>query len=123
MMDAPYTLSFDTFWKWLLGHPNCILRAGTPESVFYDDDDLHWHFAMDNEQTFLVQILRGKRLIGELLVDPEPIAYVEALPEEQEHEHLFELITEDEGQPFAAYFFVLTHAYDGESPVSRGRIH
>ena len=24
-------LSFDNFWRWLQGHPNCILRAGTGE--------------------------------------------------------------------------------------------
>ena len=33
------TLTFDKFWTWIQAHPNCILRAGTPESVIFDDDD------------------------------------------------------------------------------------
>ena len=33
------TISFDTFWRWLGGHVNCILRAGTPEAVLFDHED------------------------------------------------------------------------------------
>ena len=29
----PTTLSFEDFWQWLLEHHNCILRAGTPETI------------------------------------------------------------------------------------------
>src|ERR671935_111677 len=32
---AAATLSFGAFWTWLQAHPNCILRAGTPEVVLY----------------------------------------------------------------------------------------
>jgi len=38
---AAATLSFQAFWTWLQAHPNCILRAGTPEVVLYDDDLLY----------------------------------------------------------------------------------
>ena len=39
------------FWNWLAAHPNCILRAGTPEAVLYDDEEFHWHFAAEGGGT------------------------------------------------------------------------
>ena len=117
------TLSFDKFWTWLQAHPNCILRAGTPEAVLFDDDELHWHFgaAGDAEgDTVLVQVIRGKRLMGELLLAPADVAYVQAEPLDGE-EFLFELITENASARMAAYHFVLSHAYDEEEPVTPGR--
>lgn len=117
------TLPFDVFWGWLLMHPNCILRAGTPESVLYDDEDLHWAFA--NEATYLlVQVLRGKRLMGELLIEPEPVTYVEATTGDQEEEFVFELISETENDRLVTYFFVLTHGYEDEEELSpHSRVH
>ena len=50
-----------------MAHPNCIVRAGTPEAIMYDDEDLHWHFAVEGTSTLLVQVLRGKRLMGWML--------------------------------------------------------
>jgi len=122
-MEPPFTIPFDQFWSWLMGHPNCILRAGTPEAVLYDDEDLHWHFASEPPQTLLVQVLRGKRLLGELLLEPEQITYVQAVPSEVEEEYVFELISESANERFASYFFVLVHAYEDEAAFSPGRIH
>jgi hypothetical protein len=123
-MDPPFTLPFDTFWRWLMAHPNCILRAGTPHTVLYDDEDLHWHFAAEDEHTLLVQVLRGKRLVGELLVDPEQLTYVQALPRERDDEHAFEVIVETENDRFAAYFFVLVHGFeDEEGTFTPARVH
>src|SRR5688572_20766522 len=58
--DSP-TLAFDEFWRWLILHPNCIVRAGTADCVLYDDDDLHWHFASEAAEIYLCQLIRGKR--------------------------------------------------------------
>ena len=101
-------------------HPNCILRAGTVDAVLYDDDDLHWHFAADGA-LFFVQVIRGKRLLGEIVVDTERVAYAQALGEDREGEFLFELVSETESERTAAWFFVLSHAYDAEEP--RGPEH
>ena len=120
MSDPLATLPFESFWNWLMLHPNCILRAGTPEAVVFDDDDLHWHFAADGPLLF-VQVIRGKRLLGEIVVDTERVAYAQALGEEREGEHLFELVSESETERTAAYFFVLSHGYDEEEP--RGPEH
>ncbi len=124
-MDPPFTLPFETFWNWVVTHPNCILRAGTPEAVLYDDDDLHWHFAGEGATTLLVQVLRGKRLIGELLMEPEQVTYVQGVQGQREEEHVFELIVESEKDRVVAYFFVLAHGYESEEEesFSPGRVH
>jgi hypothetical protein len=122
-MDAPFTVTFEAFWSWVRVHPECILRAGTPEAVLFDDDDVHWEFTAEEPGTLVVQVVRGKRLVGELLIDPEQVAYVEAVPPERDDEHVFELITEAENDRFAAWFFVLVHGWQAEDGVSEGRVH
>ena len=124
-MDPPFTLPFDVFWNWLINHPNCILRVGTPEAVLYDDDDLHWNFTAEGATTLLVQVLRGKRLMGELLVEPEPITYVQGVQGQRDDEHVFELISETEKDRVSAFFFVLTHGYEdeAESDGPSGPVH
>lgn len=121
-MNEPLTLPFETFWSWLATHPNCILRGGTPEAVLYDDEDLHWHFALEGGETMLVQVLRGKRLVGEILVQPEQITYVQGTPGETEEEYVFELISEGDASRVSAYFFVLSHTYE-EGSFSEARVH
>jgi hypothetical protein len=122
-MDEPLTLAFEPFWSWLATHPNCILRAGTPEAVLYDDDDLHWHFASEEAGTHVVQVLRGKHLLGELLVEPEQVSYVQGSAGDEEGEFVFELVAENESDQVASWFFVLSHGYEAESQPSHGRVH
>jgi hypothetical protein len=117
------TLSLSQFWDWVVTHPNCILRAGTPETVLYDDEDLHWHFAAEGPEMLVVQLLRGKRLLGEMLVAPEHISFVNGVQGEQDGEFVFELVQEADNDRFAAYFFVLAHGYDHESPATPSRVH
>lgn len=123
MSDATPTMSFETFWEWFTGHPNCILRAGTREAVIFDDDDFHWHFTMDGATNLLVQVIRGKRLIGELLIQPQEIAYVQGVVGDQEGEFVFELVGGEEDSPSALYFFVLTHGYDMQEDPDTRRVH
>lgn len=121
--DVTPTLSFDEFWDWLSRHPNCILRAGTHDAVLYDDEDYHWHFAVESPDTPLVQVIRGKRLVSEILVARDRIAYVQGSVGEVEGEHHFDLVIEDESGQTTAYFFVLTHAYDLPEPDGSGGVH
>lgn len=123
-MNEPFTLPLESFWSWLVTHPNCILRAGTPDAMVYDDDDLHWHFATEGPDTLLVQVIRGKRLIGEILVQHEAVSYVQSQPGETEGEFVFELITESEKDHLPLYFFVLAHGYDeADQDLGPGRVH
>ncbi|WP_237065663.1 hypothetical protein [Microbulbifer guangxiensis] len=127
------SLTFKEFWPWLAEHPNCILRAGSADSVVYDDDDYHWRFTEEDPRTLLVQVMRGKRPVAELFIEPEHIASVQASPGES-GEYNFDLLVEWQGQTQVAYFFVLTHGFEdgdkkpeprrGGSPgTPRGRLH
>ena len=106
------TLGFDKFWAWLAGHANCILRAGTPEVVLLDHDDFHWTLITEDEHTLVVQLARAKDLVGELLVFPAEIAYVQVEPTENDGEWLFECIVETEKAREVAYHFVMAHEYE-----------
>ena len=109
------TIPFEQFWAWLQVHPNCIVRISTPGAAVYDDDDCHWYIGPVQED-LVAQMLKGKRMMAELLISPEHIAYVQDLGEEREGEHVFEAIAENATERFAAYAFVLTHGFE-EDPV------
>jgi hypothetical protein len=116
-----FTLPLTQFWTWLRAHPNCILRAGTPETVLFDDEECHWHFDVDPEDgAYLVQVIRGKKIVGELAVTPAEVSYVQAEPGEN-HEDRFELVSENADARVPAYHFVLSHGYDEEEPASQKR--
>ncbi|HVS65025.1 MAG TPA: hypothetical protein VMT85_16145 [Thermoanaerobaculia bacterium] len=118
------TLSLDSFWSWILDHPNCLVRVGSADAVLYDDDDLHWWLGQDGN-LLVAQAIRGKRLAGEIVIDPDRVSYVENVGEQREGEHAFELITETETERFASFFFVLTHGFEteGEEDVHDRAIH
>jgi hypothetical protein len=110
------THPFQSFWGWLQLHMNCILRAGTPTAVVFDDDDLHWHFGVEDEETYLVQVIRGKRILAEMILNPSEIAYVQGRPESEE-EYLFELIPPTpEAEP--VFYFLMTHPFEVEETQS-----
>jgi hypothetical protein len=119
MADA-VVLTFDKFWHWLEGHPNCILAAGTPEAVIYDQDAFHWHFGKEGDTTLLVQVLHGKELVGELLIPLGEITHVEGAAKSKD-EFVFECLMEGGEGPVAAYHFTLSHGYDPEEPPPQGR--
>jgi hypothetical protein len=108
------TLEFDSFWVWLSQHPNCLVRVETPDAVLYDDADLHWFIGTDGSE-LVVQAIRGKRLVGEIFVEPDRVSYVQDTGEQHEGEHQFELVTETKKDRFVAYAFVLTHGMESES--------
>ena len=121
--STAFTLPFSKFWSWVTQHPNCILRAGTPEAMLFDDDDLHWHFGTEEDGTLLVQTIRGKKLLGEIAIAPHEVSYVQVEPGEGE-EVRFELLGAGDDAGIAAYHFVLSHGYDEEeTPEGRRFTH
>lgn len=121
--EVPLTLPFEQFWQWLQAHCNCILRAGTPDCVLFDHEDYHWHLAAEDDLTQLLQLVRGKELVGEIVVLSSEIAYVQGHPPEHE-EFVFECVVETPHGREAAYHFVMAHEFDGEEPSQRGkRLH
>lgn len=114
--SLPMTLPFEKFWGWLHAHCNCIVRAGTPEVVLFDHEDYHWHLAQEpDEHLFLVQLVRGKDLVGEMVVLSHEISFVQCTPTDAE-EWAFECVIEHDGVRDIAYHFVLTHGYEDERP-------
>lgn len=117
------TLPFEKFWGWLSAHPNCILRAGTPDVLLFDQEDFHWHLAVEGPGTHIVQLARGKALIGEIVLFVDDIAYVHC--EMSDHdEFICECIIESETRRDVAYHFVMIHGYEEtESPGRRRWTH
>ncbi len=109
---APTTLPFEKFWAWLLAHANCIVRAGTADAVLFDHEDYHWHLASEGEAAAaIVQLVRGKELVGELLLQINDIAYVQYSEREGE-EYVFECVVETASGQETGYHFVMAHEYD-----------
>lgn len=123
LADSTPTTSCETFWEWLTAHPNCILRAGTRDAVIFDDDDFHWHFTVDGPANLLVQVIRGKRLVGEILIPRQEIAFVQGVVGDHEGEFVFELIGGEDALQSAQFFFVLTHGYEPQDDLDPRRVH
>ncbi len=115
-VETGSTLTFDKFWRWLKRHPNCILRAGTPDTTLFDQEDLHWHLEEDEDRVPLVQLLRGKQLLAEIAIEVRDVLFVQTGPDpdgEAGH-YLFELWGGGGDEPYAVYHFALVHAFDEE---------
>jgi hypothetical protein len=117
------TLTLDAFWRWASAHYNCIIRAGSDSSVLYDQPYLHWHLLQEREGMLVAQLVRGKDLVAELVVDPRNVMYVESRPDEED-QVLFELIVEMQGEAVPFYHFLMAHGYDDDQDLpSRGWTH
>jgi hypothetical protein len=116
-VETGSTLTFDRFWRWLKRHPNCILRAGTPDAFLYDDEDLHWHLEEDEERVPTVQLVRGKQILGELVLEVRDLLFVQVTPdpEGEAGQFLFELHGGGGDEAYAVYHFVLAHGFDEEA--------
>jgi hypothetical protein len=113
-VETGTTLTFDRFWRWLKRHPNCILRAGTPESFLYDHEDLHWHLEEDEERVPTVQLVQGKQILAELVVEVRDVLFVQVTPDPdgEAGQFLFELQGGGADEPYAAYHFVVAHGFE-----------
>ncbi len=117
------TLSFEKFWTWLEHHGNCIVRVGTAELCLFDQEDFHWNLTREDDGVFVVQLVRGKVLVGEMVLLSNDITYVQYEQGEGD-EFVFECVVETQKTREAAYHFVLTHTYeDNEAPSGRRWTH
>jgi hypothetical protein len=116
-VETGTTLQFDRFWRWLKRHASCILRAGTPDSYLYDQDDLHWHLEEDEERVPVVQLMRGKQIVGEIVVETREVLFVQAVPEAggEPGQFVFELVGGGGDEPYPVYHFLLAHGFEEEA--------
>lgn len=116
-VETGSSLAFDRFWPWLQEHPNCILEAGTPDCYLVDHEDFHWQLGEDEEHGPYVQLLRGKQTVGELLLEPRDVLFVQTRPDpidEEPERHVFELIGGSPEEPYPLYRFLMAHGMEGE---------
>lgn len=118
LTEDAQALSVQKFWRWAAAHYNCILRAGSDQCVVYDQPYLHWHLIEEEDDLFVAQIIRGKDLITELVVDARQVVYVESTQQEDANV-LFELIGNIGGEPVPLYHFVMAHGYESEEERTR----
>ena len=107
------SISFDDFWTWLSWHYNCIVRAAHGSVIVYDDDDLHWHLGVLDDETVLVQTIRGKHAVAEIELRPTDVLRVDIAPL-GENEVAFQLVSEVQGVLQSVGYFVLSHDFDAD---------
>jgi hypothetical protein len=116
-VETGTTLTFDKFWRWLREHNNCILRAGTEDVWLFDHEELHWHVDEDGRHNPVVQLIQGKRIVSEMLMDVRDVMFVQATPQGADPEDqttLFELIVAGGDETFSAYHFLMAHPLEEE---------
>jgi hypothetical protein len=120
-VQAGTTLPFERFWRWLKQHANCILRAGTADSWLHDQEAFHWHLEEDADRNPTVQLVWGKLLVGEMVLEVREALYVQATPDAEGGEpgqFLFEVVSGSRSEPYPMYHFLLAHGLeeDGSHP-------
>ncbi len=109
------SLPFDRFWDWLLDHTNCILSIGTEDSWLYDAEALHWVLFAEDNGTPVVQLILGKRLGGEMVLDTTDLLQVQvtADPDNVERGYfLFKVMGGLKSAPRVRYTFQLAHGLE-----------
>ncbi len=110
-------MSLEQFWSWASMHYNCIIRAGNESCLAFDQPYIHWHLAREEGMLF-VQLLRGKDLILEFVIDPTMVLYVEATPQTEDEQVLFDLVGNIQGEPLSIFHFLMAHGYEDEEGTS-----
>lgn len=113
--EAGTALPFERFWRFLREHPNCILEAGTANTSLFDFEDFHWGLVQEDDGRVIAQALRGKNLVGELVIDPSEVTYVQASPDAEGGAHgqwIFEAMGGKGDEEYVAAFFVLAHGLE-----------
>jgi len=111
--SAPLTL--ERFWRWLSEHPNCVIRAGTPDSTLFDFEDYHWEFHEEEEGHAIAALIRGKNLVGELVIDKTSALFVQSsidVEAPQSGHWMFEIIGGGKDEPLPVAFFVMSHGLE-----------
>lgn len=108
-------LPFERFWDWILDHTNCLLSVGTEESWLYDAEALHWVLFSEDGGTPVVQLILGKRLVGEMVLDTTDLMHVQVTPDPENVEQgyfLFKVLGGTKSAPRVRYTFQLTHGLE-----------
>jgi hypothetical protein len=106
-------LTMDSFWKWLKEHANCVIQASTAEAHLYDQDDVHWHIAEELDRTLVVQLIRGKQMIAEIVMDPRDVLYIQSTADTARPERfVFEMVAGSKDETFVLCSFLMAHGFE-----------
>lgn len=111
-------LTFERFWRWLGEHPNCVIRAGTPNATLFDFEDYHWEFHEEDDGHAVAGLIRGKNLVGELVIEKSSVLLVQAsldVEQPQSGHWTFEVIGGNKDEPFGVAFFVVSHGMESSA--------
>lgn len=114
MPQSNQPLQFEKFWRWLMEHSGCILRAGVYDATFFDLTEFHW-VLFEEERQPIVQIMRGKQLVGEFAIERTNITSVQGTPDlddAQSGHWLFEVFVGGKDDAHPAYQFLMSHGFD-----------
>lgn len=108
-------LTFERFWRWLLDHPNCVVRAGSEQCLLLDHDDFHWDFLEEEDGHVIVQLVKGKALVAELIISRRDVQFVQASvdPENAAAGYwMFELIGGPKEDSFPVAHVLMSHGIE-----------
>lgn len=119
-------LTFDAFWRFLTDHRNCLVRAGAGDTVLLDHESLHWDFFDEEDGRAVCQLVLGKALVGELVMERSDILFVQASPDVEtpgQGYWLFECMGGPKDETYPVYHFVLSHGLEGTQASHQGLKH
>jgi hypothetical protein len=108
-------LTFDRFWRWMMDHPNCVVRVGSADATLLDHDDFHWEFMDEEDGNTVIQLVKGKALVGELMISRGDIAFVQASLDVENVTQgywLFELIGGPKDDSFTIAHVLMSHGIE-----------
>lgn len=108
-------LTFERFWRWLLDHPNCVIRAGSDDCTLIDHDDFHWDFLEEEDGTVIVQLVKGKGLVAELIISRRDVLFVQASVDVESATQgywLFELIGGPKEDSYTVAHVLMSHGME-----------
>ncbi|MDP3238381.1 MAG: hypothetical protein Q8S33_10965 [Myxococcales bacterium] len=109
-------LTFDVFWRWLAEHRNCVLRAGAGDTVLFDHELGHWEFFDEPDNRAVVQLIIGKSLVGEVIIERADVLFVQVQPDVEDPNRgsfIFDCIGGPRDDSYPLYHFVLSHSMEG----------
>jgi hypothetical protein len=109
-------LTFDAFWRWLQDHRSCVLRVGAGDAVLFDHELGHWELFEEPDNRAVVQLVMGKGLVGELVIERADVLFVQVHPDPEDPQRqafVFDCIGGPREDSYPLYHFVLSHGMDG----------
>lgn len=108
-------LTFDQFFRWLQDHRNCVVRAGSADVMLMDSELTHWDFFDEDDGRAVCQLILGKALVGEILIERSDVLFVQASPdiEQAQAGHwMFECFGGPKDDAYPVFVFVLSHGME-----------